>query len=267
MTISPARYALIFKAFFIDDFVGRRLAGVVAASPSADVYLMMDETAGPAGAIDFPDVIRYREDDVLELGFAKCAEGSLFWYNADYPLYYFHHLRPDYDYVVMIEYDAVPQMNIDMIVEACRRESIDFVGQPIGKSLDEYWWTDTLSQFYDRAAMTPYLICAAVFSVAAVRHLAAIRLAHGAAYSRPDASNWPIGEAFVGAELTLSRHRIRDWSSFGKLTRYDWWPPVHELELAALADEIVIHPSGIPSFRETPIKTMTYEKAVVDINH
>jgi iron complex outermembrane receptor protein len=25
--------------------------------------------------------------------------------------------------------------------------------------------------------------------------------------------------------------------------------------------------SGIPSFRETPIKTMTYEKAVVDINH
>jgi regulator of protease activity HflC (stomatin/prohibitin superfamily) len=30
---------------------------------------------------------------------------------------------------------------------------------------------------------------------------------------------------------------------------------------------LVLLISGIPSFRETPIKTMTYEKAVVDINH
>ncbi len=31
-------------------------------------------------------------------------------------------------------------------------------------------------------------------------------------------------------------------SDFGKLTRYDWWPPIHERELAHCTGEVFIHP-------------------------
>ncbi|MDB5396952.1 MAG: hypothetical protein JWM91_4458 [Rhodospirillales bacterium] len=239
---TDAPYAVIFKAFAIDDFVMRRLARVVAAAPSADVYLMVDETSGSLGPILFDRVIRYRESDVIGLGFAPHSEGSLFWYNADYPLYYFQYLHPDYDLIIMIEYDAVPNIELDAMVRECRDKGVDFVGQPITKPLDEYWWTSTMLHFYSLDQVRPYLICAAVFSARAVRYLAESRLRQGSRYELPDATGWPIGETFVGTELALSGLRIQDLSDFGGLTRYDWWPPTHESELRDFPDEAFVHP-------------------------
>ena len=226
----------------MDDFVRRRLAWVVSAAPSGDVYLMIDETRGSAGPIAFDRVIRYRETDLAELGFAQVSKGSLFWYNGDYPLYYFQHLWPSYDIIVMIEYDAVPRAGLDGLVQECRDQNIDFIGEPIAKPLEKYWWTSTMLHFYLRAQVRPYLICAAVFSARAVRHLAECRLHQGRAYDQPDATQWPIGETFIGTELTASGLRIRDLSTFGRLTRYDWWPPMHESELPDWSDDIFIHP-------------------------
>lgn len=236
------RYAVVFKAFYIDDFVRRRLAQVVAAAPSADVFLMMDETRRGAGPIDFDRVIRFREADVVALGFAPIAKGSLLWYNADYPLYYFQHLHPDYDYIAMVEYDAVPNAGLDELIQQCRAQDVDFVGEPILKSLDLYWWTRTMLRFYPSSAIRPSLICAAVFSARAVRHLAQRRLEQGRAYDLPHAKEWPIGEAFVGTELALHGFSMRDLASFGQLTRYDWWPPTHESELQRLSGEVFVHP-------------------------
>jgi hypothetical protein len=220
----------------------RRLGRVVAAAPSADVYLMVDETNGDLGPMAFDRVIRYRESDVVELGFAAHAQGSLFWYNADYPLYYFQHLRPDYDLIVMIEYDAVPNIDLDKMVTECRDKGYDFVGEPITKNLDDYWWTGTMLHFYSRDKVRPYLICAAVFSARAVRHLAESRLRQGSGYELADAAGWPIGESFVGTELSLSGLRIQDLSAFGGLSRYDWWPPAHESELPDFAMDAFVHP-------------------------
>lgn len=236
------RYAVIFKAFGMDDFIQRRLAKVVASAPSADVYLMVDETKGSVGAVDFPNVIRCHEADLTHLGFADVSERSLFWYNADYLLYYFQHLYPFYDFVVMVEYDAVPNKNLDDIVEKCREQSVDFVGQPIERPPEAYWWTSTLLRYYRRAQVRPYLICAAVFSARAIRHLAECRLNQGRSYDRADASQWPIGEAFVGTELAVAGFRVRNLSAFGQLTRYDWWPPVHERELIDCGEQVFIHP-------------------------
>jgi hypothetical protein len=241
MTTDP-RYAVLFKAFTADAFVLRRLAWVVARAPSADVYLMVDETNGDVGPIPFERTIRYRESDVTALGFAKHGKGSLFWYNSDYPLYYFQHLYPDYDTIAMVEYDAVPQANLDELVRNCLEKGSDFVGQPIAKTLETYWWTSTMLRFYAYDQVRPYLICGAVFSARAVRHLAAIRLRQGREYDLPDASQWPIGETFVGTELAASGFMLHDLSAFGHLTRYDWWPPTHESELPDFAGDLFIHP-------------------------
>jgi hypothetical protein len=202
---TDVRYALLFKAFTIDAFVKRRLARVVAAAPSADVYLMIDETKCCTGPIPFDRVIRYHESDMIALGFARHSQGALFWYNADYPLYYFQHLHPDYDVIMMIEYDAVPNIDLDRLVRVFQEQDLDFVGQPITKSLDDYWWTSTMLHFYARNDVRPYLICATAFSARAVRHLAACRLRQGRSYDLPDATQWPIGETFIGTELIQSR--------------------------------------------------------------
>jgi hypothetical protein len=239
---TAGRYAVLFKAFTMDDFVRRRFARVVAAAASGDVFLMMDETNGGAGPIAFDRVIRYRESDLLDLGFAPVSQGSLFWYNADYPLYYFQHQHPDYDMIVMVEYDAVPNTDLDRLVRECREQAIDLVGHTVAKTVEVYWWTSTMLRFYTAAQVRPYQICAAVFSARAVRHLAQCRLRQGKAYDLPDAKQWPLGETFVATELALHGFRLRDMASFGKLTRYDWWPPVHESELSDYAGDVFVHP-------------------------
>jgi len=235
------RYAVLFKAFTIDDFVLRRLAHVVAAARSGDVFLMIDETSGPAKEIAFERVIRYRETDVLQLGFANIAERSLFWYNADYPVYYFRHHYPTYEVIVTVEYDAVPQSDLDELVRRFVTDKLDFVGHAINKTADHYWWTDTMLRFYARTQVRPYQVCAAIFSARAVDHLAATRLRHGASGIH-EPGEWPIGETFVGTELAAAGFRLRDLSAFGKLTRYDWWPPIHERELADCEGEVFVHP-------------------------
>jgi len=233
-------YAVIFKAFTMDHFVERQLARVVAAAKSGDVYLVMDETGGDAGPIAFDRVIRYRESDVTGLGFSAHARGSLFWYNADYPLYYFQHLHDKYDYVLMLEYDAVLQIDLDMMIQACRDEEIDLVAYKIEKSLDDYWWTDSMLYFYRREEIYPVLICAAVISAKAIRHLAACRLRQGR--ESIDDSQWPVGEAFVGTELSAAGFKLRALSAFGLVARYDWWPPTHESELRDLPHQAFVHP-------------------------
>jgi hypothetical protein len=235
-------YAVIFKAFTMDRFVGRQLARVSSAASSGDVYLMMDETAGSVGPIAFDRVIRYKNADLIDLGFAPHAQGSLFWYNADYPLYYFQHLHPEYDVIVMIEYDAVLQISIDWLAQECRNSRLDFIAKPIQKALDSYWWTNSMLHFYQYDQIHPFLICVAVFSGEAVRHLAACRLRHGHHDDGFDTTQWPVGEAFVGTELILNGFRTRELSKFGQLSRYDWWPPTHESELPDLSGEAFIHP-------------------------
>ena len=236
------RYAVIFKAFTTDDFVKRRLSHVVGAAPSGDVYLMIDETDKPSGNIDFDRVIRYEEADLVRIGFPHISQGALFWYNADYPLYYFRHLRPEYDIVVTVEYDAVPNVDIDDLVRRFRAENLDLVGRTItDKTAETYWWTSTMLHFYSIDQIRPYQICATIMSARAIDHLAATRKRH-AASGVTKANDWPIGEAFVGTELSVVRFRMGELSDFGKLTRYDWWPPIHERELPHCLGEVFVHP-------------------------
>lgn len=235
-------YAVIFKAFTIDRFVQRQLARVTASAVSGHVYLMLDETTGSSGPITFERVIRYKEADLINFGFAPYADGSLFWYNADYPLYYFQYLHSEYDIVVMIEYDAVLQIDMDDMVQVCRDGQLDFIAQPVRRAVDSYWWTNSMLHFYRYDQVRPFLICVAVFSSNAIRHLAACRLRQGQRDDVVDKTRWPVGEAFVGTELTLNHFRIQELSTFGAISRYDWWPPTHESELSDIATKAFVHP-------------------------
>lgn len=236
------RYAVLFKTFTTDDFVKRRLAHIVEAAPSGDVYLMIDETHQPAGRVHFDRTIRYKEADLVRIGFPHISRGALFWYNADYPLYYFRHLRPEYETIVTVEYDAVPNVDIDQLVRRFRVEKLDMVGRTItNKTPDTYWWTSSMLHFYRMDQVRPYQICATIMSTRAIDHLAATRKLH-AASGVTDVRHWPIGETFVGTELAAAGFRMADLSDFGKLTRYDWWPPIHERELSRCTGEVFVHP-------------------------
>jgi hypothetical protein len=234
------QFAVIFKTVVLDAFVRRQFARLLHAAGNSDVYLLVDETNGPAGETEHRKVIRYTEADLLAHGFSPLSQGALFWYNADYPLYHFQALHPEYDVVVMVEYDAVVQLDISALARDFYAAGLDFIGQPIEKPLDKYWWTGSMTRFYDRAQIRPFLICFAVFSARAIRHLAACRLEQGQA--EVTVSQWPVGECFVGTALSAGDFRIRRLGDIGKLTRYDWWPPTHEVELADRRDDMVLHP-------------------------
>jgi hypothetical protein len=233
-------YAVIFKAFTTDRFVMRQLARLCLVADGGDVYLMLDETAGPAGPVDFTRVIRFTDADLIARGFPPYAQGALLWYNADYPLYHFQHLHPEYDVVAMVEYDTVVQIDIGTMVRAFRAAALDFIGQPIEKPLERYWWTGSMRRFYDDAQIRPFLICFAVFSARAISHLAACRLTQSG--QAAGVEQWPVGECFVGTELSAQRFRIQNLSASGRVAHYDWWPPVHEAELPDHARDMVLHP-------------------------
>jgi hypothetical protein len=95
--------------------------------------------------------------------------------------------------------------------------------------------------FYSLDQVRPYQICATIMSARAIDHLAATRKRH-AASGVTEVGRWPIGETFVGTELSIAGFRMGELSDFGKLTRYDWWPPIHERELKRCADEVFVHP-------------------------
>ncbi|HEX3973243.1 MAG TPA: hypothetical protein VHX19_18075, partial [Stellaceae bacterium] len=132
--------------------------------------------------------------------------------------------------------------DLDDLVEQFRAQDLDLVGRTItNKTPDTYWWTNTMLHFYSMDQVRPYQICATITSARAIDHLGATRKRH-AATGITDPRQWPIGETFVGTELFASGFKTRDLADFGKLTRYDWWPPIHERELKRCADEVFVHP-------------------------
>src|ERR1700722_10240466 len=110
------RYAVLLKVHYWDAFADRRLKHLLSKVGAGHVYLFVDETHGPVPHIPYDKVIRVTESDMAELDVALIPPGKVFWYSVDYPLYYFYLLNSSYDYYLMLEHDAVCNIDIDDFV-------------------------------------------------------------------------------------------------------------------------------------------------------
>jgi hypothetical protein len=234
------RYAVLLKVHYWDDFVERRFRHLLRMVGKGDVYVFVDETHGSVGQIPHDRVIRATENDVERLGVALHPPGKVFWYNADYPLYFLHQKSDSYDYYLMCEYDTVFNTQIDDFVSAAARDRVDYVGCPLTRSSD---WTETCDGVYpDSFVLSSWLNAISLHSKRSVEFLFERRKDLARRYKTGEIANWPYSETFISTEMHNNGFVVSRLGDYGSVEKYDWWPPNHERDLPLLQDQDFLHP-------------------------
>lgn len=234
------RYAVLLKVHYWSPFAERRLRHLLDRTNSGDVYVFVDETNGPVGEIPYEHVIRATELDMSELDVPIEPAGNIFWYNVDYPLYYFFQRQPSYDYYLMCEHDAVLNVDIDSFVREAHADSVDYVGLPC-KEIG--WPLQTGEGVYpDSFVLHQWLNCLSLHSNRSVAFLLERRQILARRFVSREIPTWPNNEVFVPTEMFNNGFNVRTLADFGGVEHYTWWPPTLEDDLARLRDQAFIHP-------------------------
>lgn len=243
---AAVRWATLFKCHFWDDFVERQFLRLTKQLAARDVYVVVDETKGKISGITHPQIVRITEEISESEGYLRFPADNLFWYNTDYQVYHFFDRFPDYEYVVICEYDCVVNFDIAQIIQTMVEEKLDFVGEPIRVPIEKWRWAKTARPLYpDHVEISGRLVCFAAFSRGFANKLQFARRDHTQrilSQGRHSGIAWPNNEAFVGSEIARLQARERPLSDFGKVERYNWWPPSHERDLPLLQDQDFLHP-------------------------
>ena len=163
------RYAVLMKVHYWDDFAKRRLRHLLNKVGTGDVYVFVDETHGAVGQISYDKVLRATEADLRKLELVLYPPGKAFWYNVDYPLYYFYLEHGSYDYYLMCEHDAVLNIDIDEFVAAADKDRVDYVGYPLDHSS---WTLQTGDGVYPKSfRLSNWLSCISLHSKTSVGFL------------------------------------------------------------------------------------------------
>jgi hypothetical protein len=243
MGIMTVRYAVLLKVHYWDDFVERRFRHLLRKVGRGDVYVFVDETHGSVGNIPHSLVIRAAERDAERLDVLLHPPGKVFWFNADYPLYYLYLQNSSYDYYLMCEYDTVFNVEIDHFVRTAARDRVDYVGFPLADSFHSWPWAQTCDGVYpDSFMLSNWLNAISLHSKRSVEFLLRRRQALTCRYKGGDITNWPYSEAFIPTEMQNNGFVVRKLGDFGKVEKYNWWPPNHEMDLPSLQDQDFLHP-------------------------
>jgi hypothetical protein len=234
------RYAVLLKIHYWDAFAERRLKHLLGKVGSGDVYLFVDETHGPVPNIPHDKIIRATESDMAKLDVVLDPPGKVFWYSVDYPLYYFYLLNPSYDYYLMFEHDAVCNIDVDEFVQAVDRDQVDYVAFPL--TPNNWPLRSGRGVYPDNIQLHQSLNCISLHSKESVAFLLERRQALTRSYATGDIPSWPNNELFVATEMHNNGFVVRSLGDFGKVDRYDWWPPTHEDDLAQLGNQAFLHP-------------------------
>ena len=237
------RYAVLFKVHYWDDFVERRFRHLLRKVGTGDVYVFVDETHGSVGQIPHNRVIRATERDVKRLDVLSDPPGKVFWFNADYPLYYLYLQNSSYDYYLMCEYDTVFNVEIDEFARTASNYRVDYVGLPLADDVRSWPWAKTCDGVYpDSVKLYNWLNAISLHSKRSVEFLLQRRQSLTRSYKGGDIINWPYSEAFIPTEMQNNGFVVRKLGDFGKVEKYNWWPPNHERDLPSLQGQDFLHP-------------------------
>ena len=234
------RYAVLLKVHYWNEFAERRLRHLLERAPNGDIHIFVDETHGQVGPIAHDRVIRATEGDMAELNVVLEPSGTLFWYNVDYPLYYFFLRHSSYDYYLMCEHDAVPNIDIDNFVRTAHRDGIDYVGFP---TTEIGWPLKTGEAAYPKTfKLYQWLNCLSLHSKRSVEFLLERRQLLAQRYAAGEIAVWPNNEVFIPTEMFNNGFPVRSLADYGNIDRYNWWPPTLEDDLPQLQDHAFLHP-------------------------
>jgi hypothetical protein len=234
------RYAVLLKVHYWNDFTERRLRHLLSKVGSGDVHIFVDETHGPVGPIAHDRVIRATENDMTELAVVLNPPGGVFWYSVDYPLYYFYLRNRSYDYYLMCEHDAVLNIDIDEFVQMADRDRVDYVGFPLAET---GWALHTAEGAYPKSfKLYQWINCISLHSKRSLEFLLERRQVLARRYTTGEIPNWPNNEAFIPTEMHNNGFVVRELGDYGKIEKYNWWPPTNEDDLPLLQDQAFLHP-------------------------
>ena len=232
--------AVIFKAYAWDPFVERQARRLAESAGTLDFYVLIDETAGPAGPIPFERTIRFTCADLETAGLAmRFAVGGVLWWNPDYAHYRFLEQHPEYSHYLFVEYDCVAQCSLEQFVGRAIARGADLVALPISRTFDQWHWTPYQSEIYPVEENRLALLNVCFLSSAALRLLHQRRLAMKA---DPSIVSWPSSELFVPSEVVRAGLKWVSLADFGDVTRYDWFPPTLEEDLRPAQGDSFLHP-------------------------
>jgi hypothetical protein len=61
-------------------------------------------------------------------------------------------------------------------------------------------------------------------------------------YNTGSITNWPYAEGFISTEMLNNGFVARQLGDFGKVEKYNWWPPTREKDLPSSQDQGFLHP-------------------------
>ena len=216
------------KLHFWDDFATRQLIRLLDRARPGDVFVVADETHGHVSGIPSDHVVRMTEFTSEAEGYLRYPTGQMFWHNTDYQIYHFIDKYPQYDYIVICEYDCAVNVDISVIVSTMAADELGFVGERVPTPPASWYWTRTAQPYYeDGLDIVGRLVCFAAFSRGFALQLKAARQDHTrrllegkVAALAPDQVIWPNNEAFVGAEISRLGVAEAPLSAFGDTSQY-----------------------------------------------
>ncbi len=237
-------YAVLFRCHYWDDYSTRQLERLKQRCETGDIFVLVDETDGPVNGITHPEdrIVRVTAASVGTIGLVHIGKAPSFWYNADYPLHFFTQRYPDYQYYLMIEFDAAVNVGLDEMIARLDAGGVDFVGEPIPIPIPNWPWRHTCEGWYRTEDIRNWLTCISVFSNRAAHTLYHRRVIAGARVQAGEATVMPFCEAAIATELHLAGYRLTPLHELGSTRCYDTSPPRPEEDLPFLTHEDFLHP-------------------------
>ena len=236
------RYAVVFRVHFWDDYARRQLQRLIARVRHGHVFVLADTTKQRIENIDHDRVVYVNEDATAAMGLISAGIGPNFWFNGDYPLYYFASLVVDYDYIICYEYDVLIDFDIDEFVARVAQREADFVALTKGSPPSQWTMRYTCEKYYPPASIVYKLFSFSLFSKQALGKLYARRVAMAEMYSPSDPGSWPFCEGFIATELQVAGLKTCELSEFVDVSDYDYWPPYYERDVPDLLRGAITHP-------------------------
>jgi hypothetical protein len=240
MTSTVPKCAVVFKAYFWDEFVERQARRLAETAGSFDFYISLDETGGSAGPVPFERVIRFTCVDLKAAGLAmRSPVGGVLWWNPDYAHYQFLERCPNYDYYLFVEYDCVLQCSLEQFVSSAVSKGADLVAMPMLSIFHLWHWWPYQRNVYPSNEVQRALLNVCFLSSSALKLLYKRRLEMGTDRS---VTAWPNSELFVPSEVVRAGMRWLLLGDFGDLSKYVWFPPTLEEDLPPVTGDAFFHP-------------------------
>ncbi len=237
-------YAVLLKCHFWDGFAKRQLDRLIDHAPGGDVFVVVNESAGPVPGIDYDEskIIRVTEGSAKAVGLEHQSNHNMYWYSGDYHLHLMTRRYPDYDYYIVLEHDALIMSNMDELVRRMAEAQIDYASQPIREPLLTWGWLPSCEGVYAFEDIRHWLISIMLLSHRAAHTLFERRVRMGQRLRDGELRNWPFSEAAVPTEMHLAGYKMATLDQLGSIRYFAWAPPFVEDALPAMEGAVFVHP-------------------------